>query len=864
MRLRSCAVVLTSFVLLVFAGSLRSEKRSSPRDWKRGSPYERIARDDLRTSLPPETPRHAPAPAEVLRRRRLEPARTIRRGTLAAIQVNVDSAGNNIVGDAANEPSIAIDPTNPDRIVIAWRQFDTIASDFREAGIAYSHDRGASWTATTLDEGVFRSDPVLAADSSGQFHFASLSGNVAISKFHVELFRSLDGGVSWLPFVPAFGGDKQWMTVDRTGGPGDGHIYHNWNFQFGCCGPNDFTRSINGGMSFQFPVRLPAPKMKWGTMDVGPDGTLYLAGAALNTFLGHLFTRSTDAQNPAVTPTFAPTKGIDLGGFTFAGGPVNPIGLLGHLWIAADRSNGPTRGNVYVLGSVGNFFSDNFIDVHLIRSTDGGQSWSDPIRVNDDPTTAPSWNWFGTVSVAPNGRIDVIWNDTRNDPTATFSEVFYGFSLDGGNTWSANQPVTPPFDPHLGYPQNEKIGDYYHLISDNGGANLAFAATFAGEHNVYYLRIPADCNGNEIEDTLDVAGGALDCNNNEIPDECEPNADCNGNELNDICDIAAGTSQDCNHNNIPDDCEPNTDCNGNGRPDICDLGDNTSRDCNRNGVPDSCDISSGASLDVNADAVPDECLGVCCTCQGCLDTTFVDCRVRAGEFTSLGQTCLTFECPALPVANNVCAQAVALASVPEQAVFIDNRCATPDGPFFMPCNPDTTLASDLWYTLRSPCTGSLTLNLCDAASFDTVVAVYGGGSACACPIDNLTLIDCADDTCGFPGGPSVVTVPVQEDGCYTLRVGGWAGETGQGVLTVSVACGGCTEHQQCDDGNVCTTDRCDDTGACGYVNNSKPCNDGLYCTKPDVCSGGVCIGAPRLCPAAQFCDENLDRCVPEP
>jgi hypothetical protein len=109
--------------------------------------------------------------------------------------------------------------------------------------------------------------------------------------------------------------------------------------------------------------------------------------------------------------------------------------------------------------------------------------------VNDDSADSEAWQWFGTMSVAPNGRIDAIWNDTRNDPGNFLSEVFYSFSVDAGETWSTNQAITPPFDPSLGYPQQEKLGDYYHMISDNQGANLAYAATFNGEQDVYFLRI---------------------------------------------------------------------------------------------------------------------------------------------------------------------------------------------------------------------------------------------------------------------------------------------------------------------------------------------------------------------------------------
>jgi hypothetical protein len=74
-----------------------------------------------------------------------------------SVQVNVDANGLNIIGDAANEPSIAIDPTNPLRMAIGWRQFNTIASNFREAGYGYTTDGGATWTVPgPLTPGVFR------------------------------------------------------------------------------------------------------------------------------------------------------------------------------------------------------------------------------------------------------------------------------------------------------------------------------------------------------------------------------------------------------------------------------------------------------------------------------------------------------------------------------------------------------------------------------------------------------------------------------------------------------------------------------------------------------------------------------------
>src|SRR5437870_9704873 len=61
-------------------------------------------------------------------------------GGFTSYQVNVDANHQNIVGDAANEPSIAVDPTNPSRMTIGWRQFDTYTSNLRQAAWGYTTD----------------------------------------------------------------------------------------------------------------------------------------------------------------------------------------------------------------------------------------------------------------------------------------------------------------------------------------------------------------------------------------------------------------------------------------------------------------------------------------------------------------------------------------------------------------------------------------------------------------------------------------------------------------------------------------------------------------------------------------------------
>src|SRR5438876_11857722 len=96
-------------------------------------------------------------------------------GPFTSFQVNVDANHQNILGDAANEPSIAVDPTDGNKMTIGWRQFNTVNSNFRQGGWGYTTDGGTTGTFPgVLENNVFRSDPVTNSNETGTFFYLSL------------------------------------------------------------------------------------------------------------------------------------------------------------------------------------------------------------------------------------------------------------------------------------------------------------------------------------------------------------------------------------------------------------------------------------------------------------------------------------------------------------------------------------------------------------------------------------------------------------------------------------------------------------------------------------------------------------------
>lgn len=144
------------------------------------------------------------------------------------------------------------------------------------------------------------------------------------------------------------------------------------------------------------------------------------------------------------------------------------------------------------------------VSISTIRSTDGGHTWSDPTAVNDvQQRRSTGMELFPDISVAPNGRVDIAWYDSRNDPTvdldaddggSQFHDVYYSYSDDEGRTWSPNERITDRIiDRRIGPFDVGDIQGTLGVASSDQGAYIAWDDTRNGSEetqsqDIYFAR----------------------------------------------------------------------------------------------------------------------------------------------------------------------------------------------------------------------------------------------------------------------------------------------------------------------------------------------------------------------------------------
>ena len=362
-----------------------------------------------------------------------------------------------------NEPSIIMDPKHPNVLIGA--------SNIRNYYV--SLDTGRTWTANLLSSsnGVW-GDPALAVDTSGDFYFFHLS-NPANGNWidRIVCQKSTDQGATWSDgsytgLNGTHAQDKHWPVIDRT----NNMMYVTWT-QFdvyGSANPLDssiilFSKSADAGLTWSDAKRI--NKLAGDCIDsdstvegavpaVGPNGEVYVAWAGPR---GLTFNKSLDQGEHWLNEE---TLISDIpGGWDYS---IPGIFRANGLPITVcDLSDGPHRGTIYVNWSDQRNGLNN-TDIWLAKSTDGGETWSPPIKVNDD--TGIKQQFFTYMAIDQvTGYLYFVFYDRRNYDDEN-TDVYMAVSEDGGETFINRRISESPFFPNEGV----FFGDYTNLTVNNG------------------------------------------------------------------------------------------------------------------------------------------------------------------------------------------------------------------------------------------------------------------------------------------------------------------------------------------------------------------------------------------------------------
>lgn len=326
------------------------------------------------------------------------------------------------------EPSIVINPKNPLQIAAG----SNIDNSY------YSVDGGATWITGSLNSSLtVYGDPCLVSDSSGNFlYFHLVQG---IDKIVCQ--KSTDGGVTYNDGSYTSNNnlllqDKEWAAVD----PNTNNIYVTWTeYDNGFNpGPLDssriyFAKSTDNGLTFTSGLRINQYAGDCLYLDitdphpfVGPSGEVYV------TFMdsdGIRFNRSLDTGN-----TWLSEQPLIESGGAYRYNQLQGVTRIRTMpYSSCDRSNSPNRGNLYVSWTDQRNGINNS-DVFFIKSSDGGNTWTNAIKVNSDNSNLHQYRNAMAVDQT-NGYIYIVYYDRRNYPGNDTSDVYISKSTDGGDHW---------------------------------------------------------------------------------------------------------------------------------------------------------------------------------------------------------------------------------------------------------------------------------------------------------------------------------------------------------------------------------------------------------------------------------------------
>ena len=366
-----------------------------------------------------------------------------------------------------NEVTVSVNPENTQNIIVGSNN-DWLYSSFTG---------GTSWTEDVLVAPVLgvRGDPVVLFDHLGYAYYSHLSNPEGPAIFdRIVVQKSVDGGLTWDEGVGVgLNGDrlqdKEWIEADMTNSVYKGNLYMAWTEfdKYGSPLPEDksrirFSYSSDHSGTWSEPIIISDTEgdcldgdntMEGAVPGIGPDGQIYLAWSGP---AGIYFDKSLDGGH-----TFGTDKVLsDIpGGWAFSVPEIYRCNGLP--FTACDISDSKHRGNIYITWSDQRYGNNN-TDVFLIKSSDGGKTWSQRKKVSDDNTQ--THQFFPNIAIDPlTGIVYIVYYD-RSRTGSIDTEVTLSRSVDGGDTFTSYKISKDSFLPT----GTVFFGDYIDIAAYNG------------------------------------------------------------------------------------------------------------------------------------------------------------------------------------------------------------------------------------------------------------------------------------------------------------------------------------------------------------------------------------------------------------